>query len=107
MKNALIVLAVALLTGAGCKSKPTVPQLHVVTADTCEWSVVGMIGNKEYTLETKGDNAPLGVACWGPIGMKDVGNDFPAKVDMTLGRVTVMVDGKEQAYEIHKVREVK
>jgi hypothetical protein len=77
----------------GCSTKPIKPKptvLHVTAAETCKRMVVGTIGNMEYQLET--EHAPLWAACWGPVGMAQVGSDFPATVDLVRGVVILQVE---------------
>jgi hypothetical protein len=63
--------------------------LHVTSADTCDLRVEGTIGNMTYSLKTM--HQPSGAACWGPIGLKEIGKDFPATVNLDRGIVTVKV----------------
>jgi hypothetical protein len=69
--------------------RPDPHVLHVTSADTCDLRVEGTIGNMTYVLKTM--HQPLWAACWGPIGLKEIGEDFPATVNLDRGVVTVKV----------------
>jgi hypothetical protein len=97
MKN-MIVLFVMLLSLLGCSSKPKPTVLHVITADTCKRTVVGTIGSMEYQLETM--NVPLFAACWGPVGMAQVGSEFPATVDLVRGVVILKVESSVEDKQV-------
>lgn len=70
-------------------NRPDAHVLHVTSADTCDLRVDGTIGGMTYVLKTM--HQPLWAACWGPIGIKEIGKDFPATVDLDRGIVTVKV----------------
>jgi hypothetical protein len=69
--------------------RPDSRVLHVTSADTCDLRVEGTIGNMTYVLKTM--HQPSSAACWGPIGLKEIGKDFPATVNLDRGIVTVKV----------------
>src|SRR5208283_1847428 len=84
------LLGLSMLPGAGCSKPPCPPSqveqkqeanmFHVISADPCELpSVVGIIGNKEYSLNLRREDRDLGVACpnvGGFPSMKNVGKNF-------------------------------
>lgn len=82
------VMAIVVITHKHNKG-PDPHVLHVTSADTCNLRVEGTIGNMTYVLKTM--HQPLWAACWGPIGLKEIGKDFPAVVNLDRGIVTVKV----------------
>src|SRR2546423_1775125 len=103
----ILLLATLLLFVLGCnRSQSSPPKFHVLSADTCDRpTVVGTIGNKEYALDV--ENAPLYIACPGPVKFGDIGKDFAVTVNLDLGEMTLdLPSGKAKLMIVH-MREVK
>jgi hypothetical protein len=105
MKTPKILVVLAFLALVGCTRTRPDKQFHVESADPCDRpSLVGVMGNKEYALNT--ENPPMAVACPGFIRMDAVGQDFSATVDLQQGVMTIQVAGQARRYVIEHVREV-
>ena len=97
MKRAMIVIL--MLAGlVGCSKKP--PMLHVTAAAGCGFE--GTFEGKTYVLLSLHFITPS--ICDDPIiGIKEVGQDFPATVDLNKGTMTVRVQSKQEEFEIRGV----
>ena len=94
MTLATLALTVLLLVTAGCTKTPSHPVLHVTSYDSCDRpQLVGTIGNKEFALNLEMDKqTAMSVACPNPgLGLKDIGKDFPASVDLDQERVVIEI----------------
>jgi hypothetical protein len=89
-----ITFLIGLALWGGCSKKPAQPLLHVVAYDSCERpQLVGTVGNMEFSLNLQVDKqTAMTVACPNPgLGLQDVGKDFPARVDLDHGLISITI----------------
>lgn len=96
-----------LLICVGCTKKQ--PTLHILSYDSCDRpQLVGTIGKIHYGLNLKTDEqTAITVACPNPgLGLKDVGKDYPAVVNLGQREVTLTLpDATHAIFVIEKMRE--
>ena len=92
----------------GC-GHATKNMLHVtsVTPDAAV-DVTGTLNGKAYALSVDRENVPLYVAYYEPIGVQDVGKDFPARFDPSSDEIFVQVPDKGTVrYTVQSARQEK
>lgn len=102
-----VLTLVLLVCSVGCAKKP--PTLHILSYDSCDRpQLVGTIGKMHYGLNLKtNEQAAMTVACPNPgMGLKDIGKNYPAVVNLDQRELTLTLpDASHAVFVIDQMRE--